>query len=793
MRFGALGIALALALVPCAACKTADRLWRISPFEGGSSERVNLWPIAYHDGDATSVLWPLFDVDERGFALRPLIAKDENAYSLLFPLGAYDADAGEGWLVPFYRLGDNAGLFPLANFGNWSWVGPVWWHEGASGLFPVAAFGRTSYVGPVWWRDAEAGAQGGLFPLAMLGDTSYVGPVWWTQGGFGVFPLYGRDLFGSGITHVGPFWWRSGEGEGYRGGLFPLFAAGEDWNRLAVLPLYWHHLSPGKSSRSWLLGLGHSERSEDHAQSWIVPLYYHRAEPERSDTVLLPFFWKRTRGDDARVYTLLGNRAVSADSETLNLYPLWWSNQGPDSSWKMLFPFFYFEQSGAERTLLTPLGGRGWSTDGERAFVNVLGPIYHHSESTRRDESLTAFLWPLYERRRKGEERTTRVAGLWGRETSPEESTTSWLFGLGRAHRGPEGRSRRLWPLYSWADEPDPGLLDDLTLAGRRTGEGSRESWLFPLYSSQSSDTSTNWNALLGIVHGERHGTDEASGSRWWAWPLVSRSEGAGRPGFADVSTLWGSTRWDGGRHVQLGASLLYTRREEEGPARASSSSRALIVFSHDSAVERGAHVPAPGGLVAPNRVQSESRGFLFDAFLSERETYHVWKPDTVGAEEARVLRAYAQTGSGAAVSDRAAALAALEAHGVVPPSEEPAAVRAAIEELAQANGRTVERRHVRLPLLFGYERADDELSWSAPLGLARYERDAESSRFSLLYYAYRSVHEGERTRRDLFPFVTWDSGPDETRFSFLWRLFRYERRGESRGGYVLFFPWGDA
>ena len=49
-----------------------------------------------------------------------------------------------------------------------------------------------------------------------------------------------------------------------------------------------------------------------------------------------------------------------------------------------------------------------------------------------------------------------------------------------------------------------------------------------------------------------------------------------------------------------------------------------------------------------------------------------------------------------------------------------------------------------------------------------------------------------ERTKRDIFPFVTWDTGPAETRVSFLWRLLHYERRGERRGGHVLFVPWGD-
>ena len=74
-----------------------------------------------------------------------------------------------------------------------------------------------------------------------------------------------------------------------------------------------------------------------------------------------------------------------------------------------------------------------------------------------------------------------------------------------------------------------------------------------------------------------------------------------------------------------------------------------------------------------------------------------------------------------------------------------------------------------------------------------RYQREAASSRFSFLYYGYRSETEAGRTTRDIFPFVTWDTGPAEKDISFLWRFFHYERKGERRGGHLFFIPWGDA
>lgn len=778
-----------------AACLTGERLWRVSPFEGGSaSDRVNLWPLAYHNGEETSVLWPLFDVDERGFALRPLVAKDGPAYSVLFPLAAWDTDAGLGWAGPFYWSEARAGLLPLANFGSTSWVGPVWWNEHAHGLFPLARFDGLSYVGPVWWGSDEDGARAGLFPLAMFGPTtSYVGPAWWTRGGdsYGVFPLFGIDVLASGIDHVGPFWWRTCE-EGAEAGLFPLVSWGGGGSRFSLLPLYSHDLGPEARTRNVLLGLGHRTRSEAKNESWLLPLFYHRDEPGQADTALLPFFWKRTRGDEADVYTLLGNRSVDPESTSFNLYPLWWSNESKGSSWKMLLPFFYFARAGDERTLITPLGGRGWSATGEDVFVNVLGPLYHHSESKRRDEERTAFLWPLFERDRRGAERATRVAGLYTRTSSPADSATTYAFGLGHVSRTASGRSHRLWPLYSWSnDEHVPGPFYELTLYGRRDRPQSSEQSLFPLFSSARSPSGSAWNALLGLVHHESADADGARSSRSWIWPLASRSRGLSA-GFADKTALVGSARWEGGRRFQLGAGLVHSSSRTETAEVQRAKSRTLLFLTHETERLVGGHVPSAEAGRSENRVQHEARALLFGAFLSEHDTYRAWQSGVLSPEEARSLYTYSREHAQAELPDRAATRAILATHGVAPSDDTPESLRRAIAGFAAENTRTFARRHVRIPLVCAYERAQDELEWSGPLGLVHYERDSERARFSLLYYGYRSETKDRRTSRDIFPFLTWDTGPDEQRISFLWRLFHYERQGERRGGHVLFVPWGE-
>jgi hypothetical protein len=438
-----------------------------------------------------------------------------------------------------------------------------------------------------------------------------------------------------------------------------------------------------------------------------------------------------------------------------------------------------------------PDGGRGWSTSGETAFVNVLGPLYHASRSRRRDEERRAFLWPLFEHHRRGEERETRLAGLYSSRTTPTDSERTYAFGLGHAQRTPGGASRRLWPLYSWSSESaDPGPFYRLTLYSRRERAESDTRSLFPLFTSQRTGTHSEWSALLGLAHHEADAS--ASEVRTWVWPLYADSRGE-RPGLAERLTLYGRSRWEGGSHRQLGASLLHSARRERDERTERASSRTLLLFTHAEERFVGPHVPGPEPGARENRVRHETRGFLFDAFLSERATFRVWNEGALTPEEAGALHAANQPRGESGTPARDVAASVLTARGAPPASTAPADFDAALAGFVAANTHELERRHLRLPLLFEYERSASTLEWSGPLGLVRYARNPGRERLRLLYYGYRSETKDGRTSRDIFPFVTLDTGPSETRVTFLWRLFRYERQGERRGGHFFFIPWGDA
>src|SRR5262245_19719459 len=150
-RRGAGARGAALLLLALAGCSSADRMLRIQPFSSHGAprpDRVNLWPLAYANGEEFALLWPLLDVDDHGFALRPLVARDDTRWSILYPLASFDAASGVGWIGPFYDTGQYQGIFPVAGFDGLSYVGPFyWWKEGGAvesgGLFPLAHLSKS--------------------------------------------------------------------------------------------------------------------------------------------------------------------------------------------------------------------------------------------------------------------------------------------------------------------------------------------------------------------------------------------------------------------------------------------------------------------------------------------------------------------------------------------------------------------------------------------------------------------------------------------------------------------------
>lgn len=90
---------------------------------------------------------------------------------------------------------------------------------------------------------------------------------------------------------------------------------------------------------------------------------------------------------------------------------------------------------------------------------------------------------------------------------------------------------------------------------------------------------------------------------------------------------------------------------------------------------------------------------------------------------------------------------------------------------------KTAESSRFRFPAIFNLT------------GLVDISRQEETSKVKLLLYSHEKSPES--TKRDIFPFITWDSGKDESGFSFLWRVFETHNRNGQKGGHVFFIPYG--
>ncbi len=768
---------IALCLLALAACNTHDRVWRVSPLSGegeSSPDRVNLWPLAYHGDEGTSVLWPIFDVDENGFAVRPLVSRDLSKWSVLWPWMKWDTDTGEGWAFPYYDIERNRGVFPIANFGKYSWVTLAWWKK----------------------NDAGKVASGGLFPLAYFGDFSYVGPWWSGKKGssWGLFPLFGKNF--AGVNHVGPAWWIKDEDSF---GLLPLFHYGNGGKELGVLPFYAHVVDEESQERYYLMGLGRTHQTPTYHRNWLLPFWYDYASEKAEDQVLFPFYYRRERPEGAHVFTLLGDRREAPEGSSLNLYPLWWSSASEEARWKMLLPLFYYKDREGERTLITPLGGRGWSTTGNTRYVNVLGPLYHRSRTEDGSESRTAFLWPLFERHKDGDETSTRALPFFTHHRSPEGSESWYAAGLGHRAKTEDSRSWRLSPLaaVSRSDDEDadvPSPLYYLALYGHHVQGEESDRYLFPLYRQKSDAHSSEATFVLGLGRFARHGESRA----WHVWPLAASSDGYETQNIAHETTLFGRARWDSGWSFHIGGPFLYDHAEDDRGDIRWKHTRLLTFFTRDvSDFDRG-RVPAAVAPALGDTVGSDRRGFLLGLFHDQSARHRRWKQGVLDEEEAKELHEWSSDYDKYELvvdaRDSEAARDILARRGVAPGEDGDEALSAAIRGFAEENTELVTSRDGGIPLLYGYENSPVKSEWYGPLWLVHRKKDRESSSTSFLYYGYRSKTKGGKTSRDVFPFITWDtteSGEKKT-ISFLWRLFRYEREGDRRGGYLFFIPWGD-
>ena len=403
--------------------------------QGPPEQRVNFWPLAYYHDPALSVLWPLGEKTEDHFAARPLFSiykldQKGHEYNFLWPLCQFDFDTRDYRMFPaFWGYGpdDYFVLFPLLYcFG------------------PEAKPFNTAAMFPLFWYQADD--YWALFPLFIRSqdgkDRSY--HVLW--------PIFNM---------------KTGEESGWR-----------------VWPLAGTYHEPGKSHSYALWPLLYSQTGPVAGESYrqAAPLYFGGRSAEVNWDLALPFFLRRQDPKGSLFVTLLYGQSAAS---------------GGLDAWRYLFPLMYQKRTGDSDLWITPLYARADSHEGRIGVIPPLLSWYTRREDTTRLWALgglahlrtgggpgASYLLPLYYH---DAERGILVAPiLWYSHNDNRSLLVTPLYSQGNQ---PDFSWRLLLPLYYGSEEE--GQRTWITpLVGRIRSGG--DTWIFPpLLSGGSSDSQT--------------------------------------------------------------------------------------------------------------------------------------------------------------------------------------------------------------------------------------------------------------------------------------------------------------
>jgi hypothetical protein len=119
-------------------------------------------------------------------------------------------------------------------------------------------------------------------------------------------------------------------------------------------------------------------------------------------------------------------------------------------------------------------------------------------------------------------------------------------------------------------------------------------------------------------------------------------------------------------------------------------------------------------------------------------------------------------------------------------------AIYHAFYDFSKENTNTVSETSLSLQPLFKYSSFPyrSESNFDLLLFLLNYEKFGNLEKFSILKYLYRSTTKDDIVRKDIFPFITYDSSKDKTKLSFFWRMINIEKSKKGIKGHLLFIPF---
>ena len=482
----AVGLAL---LFPCGCGTTA---MKGTPFfsgeyantQGVPENRVNLWPLAYYNDPALSVLWPMGEYTETSLAFRPLFSLYRDK-----PGGPY-SEFNVLWPLSHFSLNDR----------DYSYLFPVFWDSDDFFVFPLYWKFRddTNVLFPLWIYDTEPDGY----------DLHLLWPIFSCHSsrnghGWRVFPLFGHRIKGN----TSSTWWIAGLG-GITANtydntashwFFPFYAYDREdksfyslayshfGGTTAIPPLLsWQDTDPDTGAKDIyaLAGLFHQRYNapEGKGAGHLFPLYAYDSEANSFYSLAYSHF-----GDTTVIPPLLSWQSADPVTGAKDFYALgglFHNRSGTpdnsDRSW--LFPLYYSDS----QNFVSPLWAYGTDRNG-KTIRNIIPPLisWQHTNPATDTKNLYA------------------LAGLFHqRYNAPEGKSAGHLFPLYAYDNADKsfyslaytrfGDTTVIPPLLSWQRvDPDTGAKDLYALGGlfrqrHNNPDGKGAGHFFPLYSYDS-------------------------------------------------------------------------------------------------------------------------------------------------------------------------------------------------------------------------------------------------------------------------------------------------------------------
>jgi hypothetical protein len=754
-------VLMSVALLLLTSCASSKRMMRLSPFASKDpikidydESHVNLWPFFYNKGSFYSVLWPMIDSDWRGFAVRPFYNQDRNEYSILFPLSAWNPHNGDGWALNTYWKKKYIGSFPLFHLGDekkFNYILPVWWADDwkSFGIVGAGFSDKLNFVGPLWFNTEDS--CGGIFP------------IFHQEGGKNgwLFPLYNykntKDRFYLNLIF----------------GVLGRFA-----------------YSPEKSHYRFATAF-YINKYRNHYQGFL-PLYYYQRK--RNKKLLL---------------TPLGGSSWNREAENISTYILnaFYVNKR-QNNYHGIVPLYYYENWNKQKLLVTPLGGYGWDAKtGDNSFVNVLGPLYFRSRNKKENTMLETFCWPLYINSKKPEERNIGSFPLFWYTKGKNDGSFNILGPLyyhSYDKLNDKSRYLVLWPLSFYMKNKS------------ETNFGS-----FPLFWSNKNNDRGFLNILGPVYH---HSWKKDRSFYSVLWPLSFYSKGKYETDFGSFPLFWYNKGKDSGFFNLLG--LLWDYRWNERNWRVGSLLM-LGGITHQYYDDYG----LPGetdpriimsgrcGRFCNNTLKEKFSFWVFPFYFYDKRKHIAWKKraDRKSLDEVgRALQKLYQLNSRIRkppkndmsviepplkkLTDMTYVEHQIEINKVTPLLKkldvpvldltDNKAIEKTRQVIRDKYCTSADSKRISVPLLYSYDEFDDDYKWDVFWFLANGKKEGGYEKISILRYLYCYEKSGGVVSRTIFPFMTYKSAPEKSKFSFLWRVFNYERKKDEVSGHILFIPF---